>query len=71
MRILNQIIWKQCNMSEKEVCVMQNYSDEQRDAFFKMIDDMKASDFSTQHFLTHSLDDTMILDRKKDNEKKK
>lgn len=71
MRILNQIIWKQCNMSEKEVCVMQNYSDEQRDAFFKMIDDMKASDFGVQHFLTHSLDDTMILDRKKDNEKKK
>lgn len=41
---------------------MQNYSDEQRDAFFKMIDDMKASDFGVQHFLTHSLDDTMILD---------
>lgn len=62
MRILNQIIWKQCDTSEKEVCVMQNYSDEQRDAFFKMIDDMKASDFGVQHFLTHSLDDTMILD---------
>lgn len=34
MRILNQIIWKQCNMSEKEVCVMQNYSDEQRELRF-------------------------------------
>ncbi len=62
MRILNQIIWKQCDTSEKEVCVMQNYSDEQRDAFFKMIDDMKASDFGVQHFLTHLLDDTIILD---------
>lgn len=41
---------------------MQNYSDEQRDAFFKMIGDMKASDFGTQNFLTHSLDDTIILD---------
>lgn len=41
---------------------MQNYSDEQRDAFFKMIGDMKASDFGTQNFLTHLLDDTIILD---------
>lgn len=40
---------------------MQNYSDEQRYAFFKMIGDMKASDFGTQNFLTHSLDDILTL----------